>query len=55
MTKATKKKLDQLNATVTVLNAETGSKQKYIVFLAIGISALILIVAFIFIGKKRGR
>lgn len=55
MTKATKKKLDELNSTVTVLNTQTDTKQKYIVFLAIGISALILIVAFVLIGKKRGK
>ena len=53
MTKATKQKLSQLNSTINVLSSEQDKKNKTIMLLAVGISAVILIVLFVILGRKK--
>ena len=55
MTKATKRKLESLTSTVNLLTDEQAKKQKTIMFLAIGIVAVIVVVFFVVFMRKRRR
>jgi LPXTG-motif cell wall-anchored protein len=55
MKASTKKKLDALTQQVNYLGAETGSKDKTIKYLAVGIVGVMVVIFFVVFFRKRRR